>query len=228
MASNERWCKPWSSWKEYFREWIMTPMPPEIYLSTIFFDFRCVAGRGRLTEELMDYVQAKARRYPLFLKYFARYFLLNEPPLSFYDDSVVEKDGARIPVLDLKTRSLLPFVDFARIMALLHGIRETNTLARFRDLCDRGHIPRNLYLEARQAYEYALHLMLVHQLRKHEAGEEPDNVVRPSDLSNLERKTIKFSFSVVERLMDFVREELRVNARTKLPIVAKPMRGGSQ
>ncbi|MBM3299705.1 MAG: hypothetical protein FJY85_07105 [Deltaproteobacteria bacterium] len=129
--------------------------------------------------------------------------------MSFFADSVIEKDDAKVEMLDLKTRTLTPFVEFARIMALRHGIQETNTLARLQALASRGHIPLDLYTDASQAYEFDLHLTLVHQLRMVERGLKPDNFVNPEELSELERKTLKFSFTVIERLMAHVRSEFQ-------------------
>jgi CBS domain-containing protein len=212
MSSNPRWCKDLGSWLKCFDEWIVTPMPPDIFLSTIFFDFRPVAGSASLAEELRTNVLRRAERYPQFLKYFIKYFLLNEPPVTFYADLVVEKDDAKIELLDLKTRTLTPFVEFARIMSLKHGISETNTLERFRLLADNGHIPIDLYTDASQAYEFDAHLALVHQLGMVEAGRKPDNFVSPAELSELERKTLQFSFSVIERLMAHVRDEFRLTS----------------
>jgi CBS domain-containing protein len=92
-------------------------------------------------------------------------------------------------------------------MGLKHGISETNTLGRFQDLAASGCIPHGLYSDAAHAYEFDLHLTLVHQLKNVEAGEKPDNFVRPAELSDLEKKALKFSFSVIERLMTLVRNE---------------------
>jgi CBS domain-containing protein len=212
MSSNPRWCKDLGSWVKCFDEWIVTPMPPDIFLSTIFFDFRPVAGSASLAEDLRTNVLKRAGRHPQFLKHFVKYFLLNEPPVTFYADSVVEKDDAKIERLDLKTRTLTPFVEFARIMSLRHGISETNTLARLQLLADKQHIPVDLYTDASQAYEFDIHLALVHQLRMVETGQKPDNFVSPAELSELERKTLQFSFSVIERLMGHVRREFKLTS----------------
>ena len=197
MSSNPRWCKDFGSWIKCFDEWIVTPMPPDIFLSTIFFDFRPVAGSAALADDLRTNVLKRAGRYPQFLKYFIKYFLLNEPPVTFYADSVVEKDDAKVEMLDLKTRTLTPFVEFARIMSLRNAIRETNTLARLQILADEGHIPLDLYADASQAYEFDVHLALVHRLRMVESGRKADNFVLAAELSELERKTLQFSFSVI-------------------------------
>ncbi len=209
MSSNPRWCKDFKSWVKCFDEWITTPMPPDIFLSTIFFDFRSVAGSAYLAEDLRTSVLKRAGKYHNFLKYFLKYFLLNEPPVTFYADSVVEKDDTKVEVLDLKTRTLTPFVEFARIMSLRHGIRETNTLARLRHLADKGHISLDLYTDASQAYEFDIHLTLVHQLKMVEMGRKPENFVLAADLSELERKTLQFSFSVIQELMTHVRREFQ-------------------
>ena len=44
--------------------------------------------------------------------------LTGKPPLSFFRNFIVEKDGEHKNRLDIKTRGLVPFVDFARVMAL--------------------------------------------------------------------------------------------------------------
>lgn len=220
IASNDRWRQTWTTWKAYFDEWIMSPKPPDIYLSMIFFDFRSVVGRGRMARDIRRRLQMRSRRYPLFLKYFARYCLINVPPLSFYDDYLVEKDGAHTDLLDINARALSPFVDFARIMALSHGIGETNTLERLRALVENSSIPEDIYTDACHAYEYDLHLCFVHQLRTIENGEFPEYFIQPRELTELERKTLKFSFSVIEKLMEFLAKELNVSARRPLPVVA--------
>ena len=94
-------------------------------------------------------------------------------------------------------------------MSLRHGIRETNTLARLRHLADKGHISLDLYTDASQAYEFDIHLTLVHQLKMVEMGRKPENFVLAADLSELERKTLQFSFSVIQELMTHVRREFQ-------------------
>ena len=79
-------------------------MPPDIFLSTIFFDFRSVAGSAYLAEDLRTSVLKRAGKYHNFLKYFLKYFLLNEPPVTFYADSVVEKDDTKVEVPGSKNK----------------------------------------------------------------------------------------------------------------------------
>ena len=54
-------------------------------------------------------------------------------------------------------------------------------------------------------------LRLVHQLGQVEEGRQPDNHIAPSELSELERQTLKESFGVIGRLQSFLRDMFRLN-----------------
>ena len=107
----------------------------------------------------------------------------------------------------------MPFVDFARLFALKHGITESNTLGRMQLLHEGGHISTEMHTETVKAYEFLMQLRLFHQLYKMEAGEEPDNYINPAQLSDLEKQTLKESFEVVRRLQSHIRLEFKLNER---------------
>jgi len=104
----------------------------------------------------------------------------------------------------------VPFVDFARLMALKCGVRESNTLDRLQLLAEGNHIPRDLYTGAVEAYEFLMQLRLMHQMQMLEDSRTPDNHINPADLSDLERKTLKEAFEVVRRLQSSIRQEFRL------------------
>ena len=160
-----------------------------------------------MAHRLRESFTMQARHHHTFLMHLAGDFLLDWPPLSFFRDFIVEKDGERSSRLDLKNRGLLPIVNFARLVALTNGISETNTIARLELSAKRGHIPADLYADLREAYEFQTQLNLVHQLRMVEAGETPDSFVDPAELSELERKTLKDAFAVISRLRSHVKRE---------------------
>lgn len=204
MASKSRWRKPYAIWVGYFDRWMSTTEPQEMLHAKIFFDFRAAYGDETLGDRLRSHVAEEAGKRKFFLNHLAKDCLAIPPPLSFFRNFLVEKDGEHKNRLDLKMRGLVPFVDFARMMALKHGIRETNTLGRLQMLGDGGHLPQDLFRETIEAYEFIMQLRLVHQLRLLEAGEEPHNFVNPADLSDLEKATLKEAFGVVSRVQSFV------------------------
>ena len=207
MASNPSWCKPYAVWESYYDNWMTSPEPEEVALAAIFFDFRPTYGEEALGFSLRRKLTEQAQLQHAFLSSLAGECLRHWPPLSFFRNFIVEKTGERKNRLDIKTRGLLPFVNFARLMALRHGIEETNTLDRFRIMAENGCIPETFYCDAREAYEFQIQLTLVHQLKMVEAGLMPDSFINPAELSNLERKTLKEAFGVIDRMLAYIKQD---------------------
>ena len=210
MASNPKWRRPLAAWKGYFRDWCGEPEPREILNSTIFFDFRPGFGELSLATELRLALTETARQGGLFLLHLARNCLSSRPPLSFFKNFIVEKDGAHKNTFDLKEKALVFFVDFARLMALRHGIEEVNTIDRLRVVHETRHLSQELYGEIVEAYEFLMQVRLVHQLRMLEGGRQPDNRLNPQDLSDLERQTLKESFAVIARMQEVIRQDFNI------------------
>ena len=210
MASNPRWRKPYQTWREYFDRWISTPEPEEVLKATIFFDFRPVYGQMEFGEDLRDHLTERAKSEGIFLLHLAKDFLAGRSPLTLFKGFQVEKEGKYKNCLDLKKQGLTPFVNFARLMSLRHGIKETNTLERIEAVAKEDLIPRALYLETRDAYEFQMQLRLVHQLRLIEAGQPANNFVDPTELSDVEKQTLKESLIVIGRIQSYVKGEFSI------------------
>ncbi len=200
MARNPKWCQPYSVWRAYFEQWISAPDPQELLNAMIFFDFRAGYGDDALAERLRDHLITFSRRQEIYLMYLARECMMSRVPLSFFKSFIVEKDGEHKDALDIKRQGLTPFVNFARVMSLKHGIKETNTLARLNVLKDDRHISLDLWSAARDAYELQMQMRLVHQLHQIENDQVPDNYLNPAQLTDLEKRMLKDAFSVIERL----------------------------
>ncbi len=200
MAINPKWCQPLSVWKEYFSTWISAPDPAELLNATIFFDFRSGFGDASLARELRNHLNGRARQKDIFLFHLARQCMSTRIPLSFFKNFIVDKDGEHKNLLDIKRQGLTPFVNFARVLSLKHGISETNTLARLKALHDADFINRELWASANDAYELQMQQRLIHQLTQMEEGKTPDNHINPEQLTELERRMLKDAFAVIERL----------------------------
>ena len=206
-AADPKWRQPQSVWDRYFRDWCRFPDRERNFDPALFFDFRSGAGNVSLAEKLREQVHALTRGETPFLHFLIRNCISSQPPLSFYGNFVVEKDGQYSDALDVEGKALVFFVVFARAMALKHGICKTNTLERLRLLLERQHIPGDLGSELVEAYELLMHLRLVHQLHLIEDGHMPNNWINPGDLSDLEKQTLKEAFEVIRRLQAFARHE---------------------
>lgn len=200
MATNPALRLPLSGWENTFHHLVNVPEPDELLRAAIYFDFRDGFGQSELASELHEYLNELTRNQQIYLLHMARECLSSRTPLSFFKNFIVEKDGKHKNKLDIKKSGLMPFVGFARVMALKHGIKETNTLARLHVLAQEGHLSKELWHDASEAYEIQMYLRLLHQLEQMEAGIIPDNFIDPKQLSDLERRMLKEAFLVIERL----------------------------
>ena len=210
MASNPKWRQPYSVWRKYFDHWIQRPEPQEVLHATIFFDFRPGFGDLDLGWNLRDHLMTQLAGQDVFLHLLARDCLNTPPALNFLRQFNVEKGGPHKNKLDIKTRGLTPLVDFGRLMALRHGIAETNTLERLSLLAEHGFISEELHQQAGQSYEFQMQLRLLHQQRMDEDALEPDNYIDPDALSDMDRRTLKDSFGVISDIKAFIKDEFHL------------------
>ena len=211
MAVNPKWCQPLSVWKGYFQDWIATPDPQELLNATIFFDFRAGFGKTALAEELRQHLSGLTKRQELYLLHLANQCLAGRAPLSFFRNFIVEKDGEHKNKLDIKHQGITSFVNFARVLALKHGVRETNTLARLHVLAKEDILDESLWVKAVDAYEMQMQLRIIHQLNQIESGLEPDNYIAPDNLSELEKRMLRDAFDVIDRLHSVLKTRFPVH-----------------
>ncbi len=204
MARNPKWCQPLSVWKSYFLRWINAPDPQELLNSTIFFDFRCGFGTEELADDLREYLIKESKKQQILTFHLGRQCIANRAPLSFFNNFIVEKNGEHRDRLDIKTRGLTPFVDFARTLALKYGVRETNTLDRLSVLRTEEKIPQDLYRAMVDAYEFQMQIRVIHQLSQIEQGDTLDNFIDPEYLTDLEKQMLRDAFTVIERSQGFL------------------------
>jgi len=210
MASNKDLRKNLNGWIKAFDQWMITPDPQEVLNTTIFFDFRSGYGDESLARDLRKHLCSIAPKQEIFLTHLAKFCLKSRPPLSFFKNFIVEKNGDHKNRLNLKESGLVPFVDFARIMALKYGIAETNTLGRLQLLHEHRHISQELYNETVEAYEFLMQLRLIHQLHLLEDGIQPHNYINPADLSDLEKKTLKEAFEVIRKIQSSLNQQFHL------------------
>ncbi|HUV77843.1 MAG TPA: putative nucleotidyltransferase substrate binding domain-containing protein, partial [Desulfobacterales bacterium] len=124
----------------------------------------------------------------------------NRPPLSLLKRFVVEKSGEHKNKVDLKMRGLTPVVDAARVLSLDLGIKTQNTLGRLAEINQRGVIDNEFHADLREAYDFIVYLQISRHLDALAKGEAPNNFINPASLNSLQRKMLKESFAVVNRL----------------------------
>jgi CBS domain-containing protein len=210
MATNPDLRLHYTDWRHSFQKWITTPDPEQILKSTIFFDFRSGFGDDTLPNRLRDYLATTIPKNEIFLYHLASDCLQARPPLSFFRNFIVEKNGEHKNRLNLKQNGLTPFVNFARVLALKHGIKESNTIGRLQHLLEQQRLSPEFHAEIIEAYEFIMHIRLIHQLRQIENDIPADNFIDPATLSDLEKQTLKEAFEVIRRIQTSIKQEFRI------------------
>ena len=210
MATNVKWRQPLKVWKDYFTDWIDNPKAEALLNSNIFFDLDGIHGETRFAEELKDLIASKASQSQRFLTFLARNALNRTPPLGFFRTFVMEEDGKHQKSFNLKRRGTAPVSDLIRVHALACGSRSQNSFERLRDIEKTELLMEDDAGNLRDALEFISIVRIRHQALAIEEDREPDNNVRPEDLSPFERSHLKDAFQVVSNAQKFLR--FRYNA----------------
>lgn len=207
-ATNRSHALSLKAWKLKFTEWLKNPQPENILNSSIFFDFRHVAGEAKLVEELKEYLEEITTPSSLFFPMMAADALNVAPPLSFFRQFVVEKNGEHKDEFDLKRRVLLPFCDIARLLCL-HGshLESSSTINRYAELAKSDKANASLFEEAARSYAWLLKLRWVKGMENGNDG----RFIKPSHLSKRERQSMREIFSLLSDLEQIVRVRFRTD-----------------
>ena len=180
MAGNPRWCQPVSVWKEYFSEWVENSDPESILDTSVFFDLRYVYGDRSLVDELKKEITTITDSRAVFYTHLAQ-SVLRHKTVTYSEKQ---------ETLDLK-RAIMPIVGFARVYALKNNVHETNTIYRLKGIIGLEKISKSFVEEIIEAYQYLMFLRFRLQTQKILSNEKPDNLLRPDELSNIEKAALK-------------------------------------
>ena len=120
--------------------------------------------------------------------------------------------GREEPPLDLKRHGTFPIVHGVRSLALEYRIAATPTAERLRLLVEQQRVPAELGRDLREVLGFLNQLKLKNNLRQRAAGEPIGHLVRPSDLSLLDRHALRDSLDVVGRLRQLLHQHYRLGA----------------
>ncbi|AUI87382.1 cyclic nucleotide-binding protein [Vibrio azureus] len=215
MATNPLWRMTRTQWEECFSDWIDNPNPKALLNASIFFDLDGVYGRLKWAEQLTSFIVRRARKNNRFLACLARNALNRTPPLGFFKDFVMEKDGQHRNSINLKRRGTAPLVDLIRVHSLAVGSLAKNSFERLDDIIDAGILPKGRAQDLKDAMEFISMVRIRHQAIDVEMGIEPDNNIEPENLSDFERRNLKDAFQILSNGQNFLKFRYQANNKFK-------------
>ncbi|OYO24962.1 nucleotidyltransferase [Enemella dayhoffiae] len=209
MATTAAWRTDVAAWQRHFLRWLDQPDPTSVLHAQIFFDLRPIHGDLSLAERLRSEVLQRSPDSARFLGHLAKQATDRQPPLGFLRGFVLERAGEHRDTFDLKAGGIAAVVEIARVYALAGGLTEVGTVERLGAAQRAGLLGADASADLIDAFELIGYVRLRHQARQLRAGLVPDNHVRPADLSGLEKRHLKESFTVIRTVQESLAHRFR-------------------
>jgi CBS domain-containing protein len=190
-----------SQWRKRFQDWVRDPIFKGMYQARPVFDLRPIHGRRSLWHEIEAGVASSVNRD--FLHVLANDCLSSLPPLTFFEDAVVEESGEHTAVFRLEHSALRPLVDVGRVFGMAAGkVLGGSTLERF--ALARTLLPENesIFREASETLRIVLWQQGRVGISQGTAGAD----LPPSLLSRYDRQVLRTGFRSILRLLEFTAE----------------------
>lgn len=186
-----------AEWKERFVGWIRSPILEQMYLARALFDLRPMHGGHPLYREIEAAMTDAIDRD--FLRIIANDCVARLPPLTFFQDAVVDDMGERSATFQLDRNALTPLVDVARVYGIAAG-RVLGGSTHDRLAMARRLLPQHeaIFREAADTLRIVLWLQGRVGIRQGTGGAE----LPPTLLSRHDRQVLKSGFRVVQRLIE--------------------------
>ena len=190
MASNKKWNKHLSYWKNYFNDWFHNPTANNARYLSIFMDMRPVFGNQNIYKELIEFIRANVTDKAI--KALAHDAIHIEPPLGIFGIRGLHKG------MNLKTYGIYPIVNGARVLAIDNAIFEiTNTEERLKILNDMGVIGNEMCHDVLESYGFLQDLRLKQQSIAVLNQSQENNLIGIKELRKVDLLILKEALKIV-------------------------------
>ncbi len=204
MVRNPVWSKTLAGFRDDFFRWLALSDKTGVMNIAIFYDAEAVAGDADLLRAAKQDLINAMRGERVYLARFARAVETFPTPIGFFNNLVTSK--AEGDALDLKKGGIFPIVHGVRALSLEKGLTETGTAARIARLSELGAFEPPFARELTQALNYLMTMRLDAQI-----GEQAStSLVRPGELSTMERDLLRDAFQATKRLREMLRRHFNL------------------
>jgi CBS domain-containing protein len=160
--------------------------------------------------ELKAHIFKLVRAEEAYIGHFAKATVSFPTPLNWLGRFVVERDGDREQLVDIKKGGIFPIVHGVRSLALEYCLADTNTIARVQALSGRGPFSEEFTADLIEAFDFMSMLRLREQFGQIECGDVSSNLVDLDGLSNFERTMLRDCFKVVREFKSYIVDHFRL------------------
>lgn len=200
MVSNDFYRQHLESYKRVVDDLVNSLEEKHLQKLSIFLDASCVCGECGLVDELRTYIFKRFAARDDVLAHMAKAVLNFDTPLSLFSGFVLQKSHNN--KLDLKKGGIFAIVHGVRVLALKHGIMQTNTIERIKELNNHGVIDKNFAKELIESFDTLSTIRLKAMLESKDLSEV--NYINPNSLEKIQRDLLKDSFKIVNKFKKFM------------------------
>lgn len=204
MVRNPVWSKTLADFRDDFRRWLALTDEAAVMNIAIFIDARAAAGDPELLTAAKQDLIAAMRGERVHLARFARAIDAFPTPIGLFNNLLASK--AEGDAVDLKKGGIFPIVHGVRALALEKGLEETGTAARIARLAELGTFEPQFARELTEALRYLMTMRLDAEI----AEQASTSLVRPRELTTMERDALRDAFQVAKRLREMVRRHFNL------------------
>jgi len=213
LATSPLFARPLAGWAQAARAWQHDPDRDRgLTLLSVAIESTPVWGPEGVAAELSR-VLVDTRRNEQTVRRLAVAALARRPPTGFLRQFVLEHSGERKGLLDLKGGGLAPIVDLARWSAMVAGVTAASTTARLEAAAAAGTLEAGDAAVLREAFELLGALRMEHQVERLRSALAPDDLVDPTRLTDLTRRSLKDVFRAVAAVQRGVAVKLGLTPR---------------
>ena len=206
MVQNPLWSKTLEGYVAEFRRWLTLPDQNAHMNVAIFFDATAVAGDATLLDRAKATLIGMVRGEQAYLAHFARAVDAFGTPIGLFNNLITAEGKG--DALDLKKGGVFPIVHGVRCLAIERGIVAVSTAKRIERLAEAGALSADFARELTQALQFLMTLRLDRQLAT--TVGTSGSLVRPADLSSMERDLLRDAFQVVKQFREIIRHHFKL------------------
>jgi CBS domain-containing protein len=207
MVRNPVWSRSLADYLSAFRHWVALPDGSAHMDVAILYDAVAVAGNAQILADAKAKLIETVRGRSAFMVHFARAIDGFPMPIGFFNN--LRTPDGKGDAVDLKKGGIFPIVHGVRSLALEHGLTETSTAQRIQRLVKTSRFSRDFGRDLTQSLYFLMTLRLDAQLA---AAGPSTALVRPADLSSMQRDLLRDAFRVVKQFREIVRRHFNLGA----------------
>jgi CBS domain-containing protein len=189
-----------AEWQARYRDWFREPVRTEMYRARPLLDLRPVHGNSPLWSAVEACAIEGAD--PTFLLVLANDCLTSLPPLTFFQDAVLDTSGEQATVFKLEESALRPLVDVGRVFGLAtKRVVGTSTVERLTHAAEQHPGHERIFEEAAETFRILLRQQARAGIMHGTTGSE----LPATALSRHDRHVLKSGFRSILALIEFTR-----------------------